>query len=448
MSSPVPGSARSGRINRIILIPTVLCLVLILVGLWNKWPSYSSKSWQEPTGSLNLPWHDSADEHRGDKNPWFEINQALKNQDKDAFLSFGEGQAREAMALWWDNSSTLGWDFALITPEVSHPRPAPEDASTVILASNLGFPASPPWARGNPHAGQNFLHAAQYEIEATGSGSTLKIKSLVPKTVSPLDESDFYAAKRENVILYGKADEKSFIDAKADEAQEEAETALGAVAGFTDEHFVEGFSAAVTSDEETLERWTADTSDFMLSTQQPYGLLLDQPKRAQTLILDHDQASVPLEAYLLATPEIVFDTTFFESARWDFELAFIRSSILLTYYGTPIPDLIDPVTEAFVRYLSAQSKGDIPLSSETKSLIESRGVGAVSTHFSGEDTDAEFTRNVEAMMNYFQFLDHTGEDPWDTFLEAQRSSTEVVSIAHNRSGRQSVEEWLNWVADL
>ena len=84
---------------------------------------------------------------------WGSMNEALRAKDRETFLSYAEGDAREQLALWWDNTTKIGWATAYILPATG-----PDGEEAALLGAGLGFEQRPVRGGGNADAGYRLTH--------------------------------------------------------------------------------------------------------------------------------------------------------------------------------------------------------------------------------------------------------------------------------------------------
>lgn len=129
---------------------------------------------------------------------WVSMNEALRDKDRERFLSYATEEARDDLALWWDNTTKIGWETAYIVPALGS-----TGGEGAFVGAELAFSARPLRGSGDADAGYRLTQGFGYDITTTGSGEKLRISSFEPWTSMPWDEGPIHVATRDHVVLYG-----------------------------------------------------------------------------------------------------------------------------------------------------------------------------------------------------------------------------------------------------
>lgn len=428
-----------------IIIVAVCALIITAAALLRAWPSYSN-TWQEPTGGdAFTPWryaHKSSE--RGMDPGWVGLNEALENKDRDAFLAYASGAARESMARWWDNTTQIGWESAFLLP-------AGEDR--VLAGAVLGFPAAAPWGKGNPDAGQHLAHTALYDVGTDGSGEDLTVTSFEPVNPQPWDECRIHVAKRDHVVLYGAAEEKDDIDSQADAAEEDAAAVLKAVDGLNGEAFMSGFTAAVTADPDRYAAWYTNAqaggwpSSFYTAANEIAGAVSIHRERPPASEATPATVAVRQHQWINGGILTLIGPRALESDAWSYAHEFAHVLHLAARPGTrEIPRPTD--MEGFARFAVDLAQGTAPrASSQAREEIAKRGTDAlIYYHWEGSE-QAKHRLGSEISALYFHFLHEAGADPWQVALDLTDAPWGTLSeAADQRDGATSGSSWQEWVA--
>ena len=217
------------------------------------------------------------------------MSQAMLDGDREAFVSFGEGDARDQLAKIWDGTKAIGWTVGSAEQtynglypsedDVREPLPEGEDLFTypdpvgVDFAFDLGFTATQAdtvypdlseeeydeaLANDDPALEgevKNFIMTQQfrYAITVTGdyTGDTMRITSLEPLAAQPWDHPDGVAVeKRDNAVIYGFAADRAAVEAAADDVQTAALAVLEDQGGMFPRVSHPGFPVFLTTDNE------------------------------------------------------------------------------------------------------------------------------------------------------------------------------------------------------
>lgn len=200
------------------------------------------------------------------------ISEAMQAGDKEAFLAYSSGAAKEKMSRWWDSTKAIGWDVGFATAGIGE-----NDQHVLTLGVQLAFSSHPIRGSGSPDSGLMLTQNFPYSLTVEGDDDDLTITDWEPLFPMPWDFGDIYVAKRDHVVLYGLANEAALVDANIDLAEQSAELTLSTLANIGGTSPVDGFVAVITDDEQGFNTWlgkdeldwTMDVAGFARSTQRP-----------------------------------------------------------------------------------------------------------------------------------------------------------------------------------
>lgn len=365
------------------------------------------------------------------------MNEALREHDRERFLSYTDGDARDRLALWWDNTALLGRGTAYIVPAIGS-----DGGEGAFLGAELAFSSRPLRGSGDADAGYRLTQGFAYDIETTGTGDDLRITSFTPVSPMPWDEGTLYAARRDHVVLYGMADEQALVDAGIDEAEQGAVLALTTITELGASVPMTGFVSGITDDEERMRRWQfgedAPEGDPWIAG---YATATNRPSLRSDLF-DADIAVGRASSGVL----VMLGPLSADQRLSTFTHEFSHG---LHYAAAPLtPDHAaqTAVYEGFATYVELRAGttdirwlGDRRL----KRLIASQGAAAVSEEaFVGEDAWLSYL----AAGSYYLFVAENGGDPWKLALDGAeaREDENLVGIADDP--RFSEARWKAWIA--
>lgn len=175
-----------------------------------------------------------------DKDIYSEMTIAMLEGDREGFLHWADGPARDHLARIWDESKKIGWTVGLVDYEASNDEPY--DAETydpsrplsngLRIAFDLGFtqkraaigPEGPKSECDVEFEGCGILtQSFDYDVTidaGDGGAASYRIIEIAPRTPMPWDDKGgVYASHSENTVVFGYADEAESIDAIAADAQ-------------------------------------------------------------------------------------------------------------------------------------------------------------------------------------------------------------------------------------
>ncbi|MET3468292.1 hypothetical protein ACI2K6_05555 [Microbacterium sp. NPDC006705] len=269
-ASPQPKPRnRAARTMQIVIaslgIGALLMTVAAGVVLWPRTPETG------PTADVPVGWAPWADNDLATPTSatFAEMNAAMRDKDRERFLAHATGDAATQLALWWDNSSKIGWDVAAIAPSDFDV----DETGTieVILGAQYAFAAQPQRGDGDRDAGLDLIQGFAYTVtfepgtvpsrsfdryEQTEPPEPATITSIVPaREPNPWDEGEIYVTKRDHVVLFGMSDEAELVDQNADAAERSAVIALDTIRALGGEPTQDGFVSAITDDDDRFQRW-------------------------------------------------------------------------------------------------------------------------------------------------------------------------------------------------
>ena len=381
-----------------------------------------------------------SDDRLGLSQGWKDLNQAMADGDREAFLAFADDGAREGLARWWDGTKAIGWDLGYALPGVRFDDSSDEPIDQITLGAQLAFSAQADRGSGVQSAGLKLTQTFDYDVVySVNEGEELRSSSITPTAQSrmPWDDGEIYVAKGEHVVLFGLKSEQALIDSTFAEAESSAELALSTVKQMGGDPPVDGFVAAITADPEVFSRWygpdqavfevagvakttpmpgadvlqidseiaTGDGNSGMLVTMGPASA--DQRKATFVHEFGHviQQSAVPGESGMQSFRAEKFEgfARFFEN----------NAGVGNGYFGDP----------------------------RTAENILNLGQGALSEDIFNSDDAHLF---YSAAGSYYQFVSDTGGDPWKLALAANSSDT-LIALGESQGAQFGVAQWQDWV---
>lgn len=191
---------------------------------------------------------------RYDVNIFTDLSNALRGDDRAAFVAWGEGEGAEQLGRIWDETKKIGWTTGYV--EGNTIRTDPEDDSKrldephLTIGFDLGFTNE---RMPNPEDGDTggiLVHSFEYDVDIVGDDPVdQRITAMRPKAPMPWDDPAGVAvAKADNVVLFGFAEEQATLDANIADAQFGAEGVLST--GYAEEGYLElrGFTGMISTD--------------------------------------------------------------------------------------------------------------------------------------------------------------------------------------------------------
>ena len=398
------------------------------VGAASDLPSNGLESWSRSDDRLGL------------SQAWLDLNQAMADGDREAFLSFADEGAREPLARWWDGTKAIGWDLGYAIPGARFDEGSNEPIDQLTLGAQLAFSAEADRGSGVQSAGLKLTQTFAYDVVySVDEEEELKIASLEPTADSwmPWDDGEVYVAKGEHVVLFGMKSEQALIDATIGEAEASAELALETVRKLGGDPPVDGFVAAITDDPEAFSRWYGtDQAVFEVA-----GIAKTTPMpSADVLEIDSEIATGDGNSGMLVTMS--------PASRDD------RTSTFVHEFGHVIQQSAVPGESTMQTHRAEKMEGFARFFENTAGVgpgyfrdprtaenILNLGEGALSeTIFNSDDTHLFYS----AAGSYYQFVADTGGDPWKIALRAN-SIESLVGLGEEQGAQFGVAQWQDWV---
>ena len=388
----------------------------------------------QPDGAAwDVPALSDADQY---PSAWMSMNEALRAKDRETFLSYSEGEAREQLELWWDNTTKIGWTTAYLLPAVGS-----DLGEGALLGMELTFAQTPLRGSGNADAGYRLTQAFSYDITTVGTGDDMRITTFEPQWAMPWDEGPIHVERREHVVLYGMADERALIEATVDVAEEGARLALSTITDLGGSTPMTGFVSGITGDQERMSRWEYGGEDpgWDIEVAGYAEPTVRPPNRSD--FLEDDIATGDRTSGVL----VMMGPYSAEQRLVTFTHEFAHG---LHFAAAPLGGYAQPPTalfEGFATYVEVAAglaPTDIFRIPEVKAAIAAEGIDAFSEE-NLRDDDAWI--GYAAAGSYFQFLAVHGGDPWELAVAGSDSTEEdLVAIADDE--RFSEAAWQAWVA--
>lgn len=375
---------------------------------------------------------------------WNEMNRAMQEGDREAFLSHAKGDAVDQLARWWDNTDRIGWTTGFAQP---YRDESGDTYERLLLGADLGFTQRPIRGGGSADAGKILAVSAEYEIQTEGEGDDLVITSMIPAGVpAPWDEAAMVVERGEHVVVVGTADEQQLVEATVASADEAAAIALDAATTLGAETPESGFVVAITDDPSQFSSWYVD-SDEVDSARAAEGFTRLTARVAWiTDLLDAEiAASVSNEnagAYVVLGP-----------GTKDYRLNALVHEFAHVMHATAVPTRgmfqSYAAEEGFAQYvgLVGGTAGTSLVGPAVQAAVAERGANAMSNE-SFRSADVAVAYNVAG--SYYEFVADQGGDPWELAVAARSTGTaslaSLVTVGVGIDGNFSEDRWKAWVA--
>ncbi|QIM15211.1 hypothetical protein G7067_00330 [Leucobacter insecticola] len=440
-AQPTPKNRRARTAQLIIAGATALSLAIagtLVVASWPQ-PYEAGAAASLPAGEDPPAWTHEDNEWSFDSYEliWHDMNKALQTKDRELFLSYTEGAATDQLALWWDNTSAIGWTTGYIEPYTNY-----DGEQIVSIGVDLGFPANQMRGSGTVDAGLILTQGFEYLIDTTGSDDDLRITSFTPDVeIMPWDDGKLFVERRDHVVVFGLEDEKALVSATADEAERAAVTMLGIATSMGGKVPQSGFTAGITGSEDRLDRWRFGNSEKPEGVLEAAGYAMSayRPQRASEII---DPAIATGEelggSIVILGPSSASN----RPAVWLHEFAH-------GIHYTAAPSLGWSVStaayEGFARYAEYASGFTtfVPYP-QVKDSVMSLGAEAYSDGRLESDADAPVA--YEAAGSFYLFVAESGGDPWVLAVDSVTSGERIDEVALEMSPAYSVAAWQQWWA--
>lgn len=440
-SAEPPASApRRPRRTRTVIVAVTAVIVLSSAG-WavSQWPAAvaTGPSADFASPAADAPW---LPEYVPDSavypHAWVSMNEALRAGDRERFLGYADGEAREQLALWWDNTRLIGWETAYLLPTIGS-----DGGEGAFLGAELAFSSRPLRGSGNADAGYRLTQGFGYDISTAGSGEDLRITRFEPWLSMPWDEGPIHVVRREHVVLYGIADEAALVERTADIAERGAVQALETITDLGGDVPMTGFVAGVTDDAERLQRWQfgeegQDVEMDIAGYAQP---TLRPPARSDLfesdLAVGDDTSGVLVVLGPLSSDQRLATFTH------EFAHGLHYAAAPLSSYDAPPTS----VYEGFATYVEMRS-GLLPIEvlrdPQVQQVIAEQGADAFTDEaLRGEDAWLSYV----AAGSYFLFLAENGGDPWRLALDgADAWEKSLIDLVDDPAFGE--QQWQRWAA--
>lgn len=425
-----------------LFIALIGVVVLALTGgvgflVWPR-PPASGPSAELP--SRFTPWFESGSSGPND-GLWTAMSQAMRDKDRDAFLSVASGEAVTQLAQWWDNTTAIGWDIATISSSEDV-----DDAGRISVLVSVGFPFAAHTARGsgNADAGLRLLQGYRYLVglgpETSSDDENRTIVSFTPENgPNAWDEGPIYVAKRDHSVLFGMSDEAELVESTADVAEESAVIALDHLRAMGGQPAQEGFVSGVTGDAERFRRWQYGKDDPWAMDVAGFARQTLRPTLPAPWIDPTIATGVETSGTLVVLGPLSADQR---------KTTFVHEFAHALHYTAVPGSLFEPalsVVEGFARYFewsSGVSKRGY-LDPRVKELVATKGFDAFS------DTalrDKGASLAYDAAGSYYAFVAANGGSAWDLAVTAKQKSLTGLTGAAGTAHDYSVGAWQAWVA--
>lgn len=438
-----PLSSRSRRSPAKPIIATLTALVVLASGGWavSQWPAIvaSGPAADFASPDPQAPWMpDHVPDSAQHPQAWVSMNESLRDGDREAFLSYAEGEARTQLELWWDNTAKIGRATAYIVPTVGT-----DGGEGAFLGAELAFSSRPLRGSGDLDAGYRLTQGFGYDITTTGDGDDLRLTAFEPWMPMPWDEGPLHVAKRDHVVLYGMADESELVEATADTAEQGAVLAIETITDLGGSVPMSGFVSGITADQNRMDRWQfgddvpegdPHIAGYATATNRPFSRSdLFEPDIA---VGDRTSGVLVMMGPLSADQRL---STFTHEFAHGLHYA---ASPLSSYDEPPIS-----VYEGFATYIELRTgliDRDWLRDTRLRSLVARLGADAlVDDAFAEEDAWLSYL----AAGSYYLFLAENGGDPWRLALDgAGVAGRDLVEITGDPAFGE--EKWQAWIAGL
>lgn len=437
--APAPPKPRRSHAKLIIAVITVLIVLGSAGWAASRWPAITASGPASDFAAADpqSPWlPDHVPDSARFPEAWVSMNTALRENDREVFLSYTAGDAQAQLALWWDNTAAIGRETAYIVPVAGQ-----ESDEGAFLGAELAFSSRPLRGSGDADAGYRLTQGFGYDITTTGDGDDLRITSFVPWSPMPWDEGPLHVAKRDHIVLYGMADEKELVEATVDVAERGAVLAIETITGLGGSVPMTGFVAGITDDQERMNRWQfgedvhegeTRIAGYATATNRPY---------ARSDLFESDIAVGDATSGVL----VMMGPLSTDQRLSTFTHEFAHG---LHYAASPLSSYDDPpvsVYEGFATYIELRTgllERDWLRDVRLRDLIATQGAEALTDdRFSDEDAWLSYL----AAGTYYLFLAENGGDPWKLALDgAATSGRSLVDIVGDPAF--SEERWQAWIA--
>lgn len=440
--SPKSRRSRRGSILARTIIAASTAVVLALMGgvAIGTWPHPAPAGHAADIPLTGYPQPDwgwrPAGTHSSTDVAWANMNKAMRKHDRAGFLKYATGQARAQLALWWDNTTKIGWSTAYILPEVDGGK-----VSGVFLGAELAFDAHSDRGTGGNDAGLRLTQGFQYKSKATGSGDSVRISSITPVKAMPWDDGPIYVVKQPHVVLYGLESERALVDANAATAEQGAELALSAVKNMGGNVPMNGFVSGITDSQDNFYRWMFGPSGKQFDMDVAgYAAPALRPEFPSSLLAP-DVATGAATGGSLELLGPLSASSRLSTFTHEFAHALLYAA-LPEDVSLPTARAVQEGFATYVQYVSHVFPGNTLLSAQAQASIAANGSDAFSD---ARLTSADAWTAYEAAGSYYEFIAAEGGSPWQLALDGQEGSLLGLD-GRNLNKAWSPSAWQAWAA--
>lgn len=251
-----------------IILNSVLAFVALLsiaatamFGLVNGWPITANMT-GVPDKVSEIEWEgqtataEEAAENLENQAILYGLNEAMQNNDREAFISWGEGDGQIKLGAWWDITKQIGWEHASVDGEgYGESGNLPQEVSW-FFSSELGSQIT---TLIPSEKGLTLTQGEYYNLTISGEKEEARITSMESDkhyfAWSYLD-GNVHIAKRDNSVTVGKADEADYIESKADVVEATAVKVLSMWKDFgAEETPTNGILVQLSQHQSVLDQW-------------------------------------------------------------------------------------------------------------------------------------------------------------------------------------------------
>ncbi|MGO3885086.1 MAG: hypothetical protein ACTJHU_02215 [Mycetocola sp.] len=384
-----------------------------------------------------------------------EMSAAMLRGDREAFVSWGEGEGAEQLGRLWDETKKIGWDTGwtdFLRDVIRRDDGTSDlaDTATMTFAVALGFNNT---RAANGEAG-TLWQSVDYDLTTTGAFDQIRITSLTPVTPMPWDDPNGVAvASDDNVVLFSYADEGDLPSRYIADGQNAAEQLLSSQLAQEPDAQVEGFVGFVTADRQRWQQGAYAPGD----TQSEVGrdALAVAKLYSDLLIVSPDVAEQPGLASMGGS--MVF---FSDKALGDGMFRTMSHEFAHSLHQAYVPDIagsflgeevgIRAVTEGYAVLAADKIAGAVDghLDSDTaevRDAVVNGDIEAITDTAAFADSEAaELAYNVAG--NYLLYASAQGADIGRMLTEAGYTVVPFWMWVDQPDQGLSTEGWKEWAA--
>lgn len=259
-------------------------LVLVInLSLWPSTPAVSGAAAKIDGLEWNSFETSKTEDRKESQAILYGLNEAMKANDKEAFIAWGEGDGQQKLSTWWDITKQIGWEYASVDGRDygSYEFDEPPTEVEWFFSSELGSRITTLLPE---EKGLILTQGEDYRITLQGKGEDARIISMESVNHyfawSYLD-GNVHVVKRDNSVTVGKASEVDYIESKANLVEAAAVKALEIWPLLGGELPTNGLLAQVSQHQSTLDEWTGSNftpgieyAGLAVTSDRPYN---DQP---------------------------------------------------------------------------------------------------------------------------------------------------------------------------